>query len=388
MYTKLDKSRTQELVVYIILWVGTLAAPVVDHYLDTLQTHIDYDWGVVLNAVFGMLPFLVTFWLHDLFVAPCLMRSDRHKAYFFRLILLMSLFVLAQCILRPQNKHFDIDEARRVEDIGSYPIHEEEPLIHFSRPAPPTEEEQRQRPFDKHEPDQGPQNPVGLIHFAMAIMLCGLNLGVKFFFKSRRNELALMRAKHSALEKELEFLTYQISPHFFMNTLNNIHALIDINPEQAKNAVIELSKMLRYALYEGRATTVRLDQEIDCMSHFISLMRLRYTDKVDIRTNFPSQTDACLVPPMLCVTFLENAFKHGVSYRHQSFIHVSVHVSGEHIHFECVNSVAPRQTESKGGVGLANVQKRLQLIYQDKYTLTINQDSDIFCVQLTIPSSL
>jgi len=385
MKKKIDKSRQQELAVYILIWVGALVAPPLDHYLNTLQDHIDYDWGVVLNGLFGMLPFFCTFWLHDFLVAPYILQHDKRKQYAVRMAVLMGLFVLVQCLLRPQNKHFDIDEARRIEDIGHDPIHEEAPLIHFQRPAPPTAEEESQKPPRKPAPDKGPATPIGMVHFAMAVMLCGLNVGVKFFFKSRKDEIARMETERHQLKKELEFLTYQISPHFFMNTLNNIHVLIDIDPVKAKFAVIELSKMLRYALYEGNTTMVKLSQEVDCLRHYIELMKLRFTQKVDIATSLPSDTQNGEIPPMLLITFVENAFKHGISYRKQSFIHVVVSVDENLILFACVNSIAPRQTESKGGVGLENVKKRLELIYKDNYSLDIKSESATFDVKLSLP---
>lgn len=385
MKTKIDKSRLQELAVYIIIWVGALVAPPIDHYLNVLQDHIDFDWGVVLNALFGMLPFLVVFWLHDIFVAPYILHHSSRKRYAIRMAILMSLFVGVQCLLRPQNKHFDIDEARRVADIGNAPIHETAPLIQFKRPAPPTAEEDVKKPPRKPDRDKGPATPIGLVHVAMAVMLCGLNVGVKFFFKSKRDEIERMETERHQLKKELEFLTYQISPHFFMNTLNNIHVLIDIDPVKAKFAVIELSKMLRYALYEGNTTTVKLCQEVDCIRHYIELMKLRFTPKVDIATSLPSDTQNGVIPPMLLLTFIENAFKHGISYRKQSFIHIVVSVEDNQILFACVNSIAPRQTESKGGVGLENVKKRMELIYKDNYSLDIKSENSVFTVRLSLP---
>lgn len=388
MKRKLEKSRLQELAVYIITWVGVLLAPPIDHYLNTLQDNIDYDWGVVLNALLGMLPFLIVFWLHDIFVAPYILSHDKRKQYAVRMAILMGLFVLVQCWLRPQNKHFDIDEARRVADIGNEPIHEVEPIIHFNRPAPPTPEEEKQKPHHKPDPDHGPATPIGMVHFAMAVMLCGLNVGVKFFFKSRDDEISRMETEQHHIKKELEFLTYQINPHFFMNTLNNIHVLIDIDPVKAKFAVIELSKMLRYALYEGNTTMVKLSQEIDCVRHYLELMKLRFTSKVDIAASMPSETQDADIPPMLLITFIENAFKHGISYRKQSFIHIVISVEDSQILFGCTNSIAPRQTESKGGVGLENVKKRLELIYKNNYSLDIKSEASTFTVRLSLPISV
>jgi len=364
----IDKSRQQELAVYVIIWVGALVAPAFCHMLDVLQNDGVYDWGLVWKAMMGMVPFFVLFWLHDLLVAPCILRRDTRRQYVVRVVAVLSLFALSQHALRPHDTPFD-----------------DRPMP-MERPMKPLDADNK--PPLKPERHDAPPNPIGMVRFAMAMMLCGLNVGVKLFFKSRSDEMRMMETERHALEKELEFLTYQINPHFFMNTLNNIHVLIDIDPQKAKFAVIELSKMLRFALYEGSATTVGLRQELDCVGHYVELMKLRFTEKVDIAMSLPDDTQNAVIPPMLLMTFIENAFKHGISYRKQSFIYIATSVEGGQMHFACVNSVAPRHTPSNGGVGLENVKKRLKLIYKDKYNLDIQSDADTFSVRLTLPLSV
>ena len=112
----------------------------------------------------------------------------------------------------------------------------------------------------------------------------------------------------------MDYLKFQINPHFFMNTLNNIHALIDIDTEYAKNAVIELSKMMRYVLYESGREIISLNRDIQFVQNYIGLMRIRYTDAVDIRVEYPHDLSPQVsIPPLLLIVFVENAFKHGIS---------------------------------------------------------------------------
>ena len=113
------------------------------------------------------------------------------------------------------------------------------------------------------------------------------------------------------LNQQLEYLKYQINPHFFMNTLNNIHALVDIDPEKAKTTIVELSKMMRYLLYEGNNSLIPLHREVEFLRNYITLMKLRYTDKVKIDTDIPVSLPDRRLPPLLLITFVENAFKHG-----------------------------------------------------------------------------
>jgi LytS/YehU family sensor histidine kinase len=160
---------------------------------------------------------------------------------------------------------------------------------------------------------------------------------------------------------------------------------VDINPEQAKDTIVELSKMMRFVLYEGNKQSVPFSRELDFIRHYIQLMRLRYTDKVKITLNLPQEVPDRQVPPLLFITFIENAFKHGVSYQRESFIEVSATMEGNYLHFSCRNSKAEKPNEEKGGVGLVNVRKRLDLLFGLDYSLLIHDEADTYSVELTLP---
>ena len=226
-----------------------------------------------------------------------------------------------------------------------------------------------------------------IISIVIIVLMCGMNLGVKLYFKTRDDQKKLLRLEKENLEQQLEYLKYQINPHFFMNTLNNIHALVDIDAEKAKSTILELSKMMRFILYEGDKQGVPLTREFDFIRNYITLMELRYTDKVQIRVNLPQQAPDRLIPPLMLITFIENAFKHGISYQHPSFIDIMVDIQDDRLHFTCSNSKAEKPNQEKGGVGLTNVRKRLKLLYDNNYTLHIQDNSDTYQVQLTIPLS-
>ena len=135
------------------------------------------------------------------------------------------------------------------------------------------------------------------------------------FLKSLRDDEMLKDLERQRLESELQYLKYQLNPHFFMNTLNNIYALVDLNTEQAKKTIIELSKLMRYVLYEANKNQISLEHEIQFLENYIALMKLRYIDNLNIRTEFPVVVPCVQIPPLLFISLLENAFKHGVSYQ-------------------------------------------------------------------------
>ena len=188
-------------------------------------------------------------------------------------------------------------------------------------------------------------------------------------------------------KQRLESLRYQINPHFLMNTLNNIHALVDIDPEKAKESIEEFSKMMRILLYEGEPPTIPLAKELDFIEHFISLMRHRYPEEaVRIETLFPENRSGVAVPPLVMASFVENAFKHGVSYSEDSFIRVKVELQDGKVVFHCSNSSHPADGDERHGIGLENIKKRLALLYGNVYTLSIDEDGGRYDVLLAVPN--
>ncbi|MDO4496876.1 MAG: histidine kinase [Bacteroidales bacterium] len=234
--------------------------------------------------------------------------------------------------------------------------------------------------------------PPDMARLVIALLMLGVDLGVAAWFNGQNMRQRLLLLEKQNLKQELEHLRYQINPHFFMNTLNNIHVLIDVDKERAQRAIVELSGMMRYALYEGNGSLVTLDKEMAFLQQYISLMRLRYSDKVRITYSVPETLPAeARILPLLLPTFVENAFKHGVSYCEDSFIDVQLAVDSQSkkICFRCHNSrhaVGQESPDKQHGIGLDNVRKRLELQYGDNYSLNIDADDAAqYCIELILP---
>jgi LytS/YehU family sensor histidine kinase len=203
---------------------------------------------------------------------------------------------------------------------------------------------------------------------------------------------ALIEKRQKELEKEklnseLAFLKNQISPHFFFNTLNNIYSLININAEDSQKAVLKLSKMMRYLLYESDHGENQLSHEIEFMNNYIDLMRLRMSDKVKLDVSFPAKTENISIPPLMFISVIENAFKHGISYREKSFINISMEVSSDFITFRCANSLKKAGDEisdEHSGIGLENVSKRLNLLFPGRHELKIEKTESAFEVFIKV----
>ena len=220
-----------------------------------------------------------------------------------------------------------------------------------------------------------------------AVAMFAANNAIITFYRTMREEEDSERLQRQNLQAEMYYLKHQINPHFLMNTLNNIHALVDIDGEAAKQAVIQLSDMMRHVVYDTGGDLISLKEEVKFIDNYIELMRIRYTDDVDIRYNKPEEFKVRVsIPPLIVIVFVENAFKHGVSYSSSSYIHIDIKREGNSVIGRFENSICEKRGENNPGIGLENVQKRLDLIYGNNYELKIEESGSSYCVTLKIPT--
>ncbi len=220
-----------------------------------------------------------------------------------------------------------------------------------------------------------------------SLLFSGFAIGLGVMEKLKQNEKKQKELEKEKLHSELAFLKNQVSPHFFFNTLNNIYSLIGIDGPTAQDSVLKLSKLMRYLLYESEHGETLMSHEIEFMNNYIDLMKLRLNSKVELQIDFPAEFPDFTIPPLLFVPFIENAFKHGISYRDRSFIHLQMKIDQEQIIFSSENSIGKgghTQDLQHSGIGLENVKKRLGLLFPDKHELKIENKDTIFCVELSI----
>jgi hypothetical protein len=256
--------------------------------------------------------------------------------------------------------------------------------------------------IDKPKEDrniQGPPKPDALfgrppfreMHFfnyAMtSLFLVFFSLGMRVLERHSQTEKLQKELEKEKLNSELAFLKNQISPHFFFNTLNNIYSLISINADDSQKAVLKLSKLMRYLLYDSEHGNTMLSNEIDFMNNYIDLMKLRMSNKISLSVSFPEKYDDINIPPLIFIPFIENAFKHGISYREKSFIYINMTTTKESISFRCANSMVKAREDNESGhsgIGLENVTKRLNLLFPGKHDIKINKSDTEFEVLLQI----
>jgi len=264
---------------------------------------------------------------------------------------------------------------------GSFPR-----IYHFFfgslQPTPPgSHPPAHDRPHNFQQPLLQPGN------IAVFMLVFVFSTGIKVISEWLRSEQRNKEIANEKLKAELSFLKAQINPHFLFNTLNNIYALASVQSEQTAPAVMKLSSIMRYVLTEARNDMVPLEKEIQFTTHFIELQKMRLTDKSSIDFTVKGDPTGRQIAPLLLLPFVENAFKYGISTRERSPIMILLEIKKDSVYFSVSNYKhinTSLKVADNTGIGINNTRRRLDLLYEDKYTLDINDGVAEFTVNLNI----
>ena len=225
-----------------------------------------------------------------------------------------------------------------------------------------------------------------LINVMIYSLVAGLSVAIRMtngWYQVEANQRELERER---AEAELSNLKSQLNPHFLFNTLNNIYSLIAFSPEKAQEAVHDLSRLLRYVLYESNQPLVPIEKDLDFLRNYIELMRIRLPRHVDLQTDIEAATPGVMIAPLLFISLVENAFKHGVSNSQPSFIQITIRQAGDAVSCSIRNSYFPKSAGDKSGsgIGLSNLEKRLSLLYPECYHLAYGKEGENYVAHLVI----
>lgn len=350
---KAGKWKRTEMAVYGVAWLVVVGLYLLDVIQNRSRLHGPLiDLHTILRIVRTLIPFLALFVVTNYLLIPRFLLRDKVKSF-----LSLSLLCIL-CVWGFQTWDFYVT----MQD----------------RPPMP-------------RPDLRPLLPLPLLlDLIYCLLVVGVNVAVALVFRRFDDALERESLQKENAESQLAYLKAQINPHFYMNMLNNIHGLIEIAPERAQTMVIDLSNLMRFMLYDSSKPTVPLSDEIAFLTNYLRLMRQRYpADKVRIESCFPSPEEArgVSLPPLLFLVFVENAFKHGVSYQKASFVDVSIRLTQDAIEFHCFNSITPgsRSINEESGIGLRNIRERLRLLYDERARLTIDETENDYRVILCLP---
>ena len=213
-----------------------------------------------------------------------------------------------------------------------------------------------------------------LVLYVLFALAASLSVAIRMTEHTYISGIKLADARKMQAETELSNLKNQLNPHFLFNTLNNIYALIDIDKERSKEAVHDFSHLLRYVIYDTSPLRVPISGELAFIKEYVHIEQIRLSEWCQITLRMPPVDERLQIAPLLLLPFIENAFKHGISYSKSSFIHIDITLNGDQLSCHIHNSNHAKRHE--GGIGIENTSKRLNLLYPGKYTLTQGDDGE------------
>lgn len=359
-----------EILVISLFWLLLFASPLLRG-----RTGGGFDWNNVIKIWKEHAVLLALFLINRVVLLPFLFFRHKRALYIITATLLISLAAVGM---------YFYDKKPDTKNPGRSP----ENYISENRRDRNTEQnplpgQQRRGPGNSGQPEPVPAYINLLI---LSVLVFGFDTGLKTASKWVYAEQQRIILEKENVETQLAFLKHQISPHFFMNTLNNIHSLIDIDTSEAKKSVIKLSSLMRHLLYESANEFSPVKSEIDFIKSYVDLMKLRYPKEIKITLNTPKILPDKSIPPLIVISLLENAFKHGISYTHESFVEINISITNERMHFKITNGKNKEaQRSSEAGIGIENTRKRLELLFRENYTLDLTDRGNVFITDLIIP---
>lgn len=348
-----------EIIFISIFWVLLYLAPVVFHRINNPTINWEFIFGIWMDY----LPLFLIFCINRLVLIRFILFKSKPLLYILSVFALITITVIT-------TEQFSKPKDRLPNGYG---------LLRFSQPDQMVRTD-RQRP-----PMSAYPSYVNLV--LLSFLLIGFDTGTKLSVRWARAEGQKAELEKENVKNELAFLRNQISPHFLMNTLNNIHSLIDFDTKEAKASIGKLSVLMRHLLYESDDRQTALSKEIAFIDSYIKLMKLRFSDDVDIKFETPAHIPDISIPPLLFTNVLENAFKYGISYNDKSFVHIRLNCSETDLEFIVENSIHKKNIDTGSeGIGIKNTQKRLQLLYQENYNYTYSVTNKVFrtIIKITI----
>ena len=234
--------------------------------------------------------------------------------------------------------------------------------------------------LDLHRPEN-----IDIISLFIFMMIMGLSIATSTVERWQTAESKVVKAEAEKATAELSFLKAQINPHFLFNTLNNIYTQSVINSEHTSESIMKLSNIMRYVTDDVTQDFVLLKDEIDCVRDYIELQRLRLGADAEISFQVTGKPEGKKIAPLIFMTFIENAFKYGVTKKEKTIISINLNIGADKIDFSCQNKIyAHKSNLERLGIGIANTRQRLTHLYPQQHSLSIKNTGEMFTVNLCV----
>lgn len=363
-------------VIHLLGWVLFMTLPMT---IVSRGSGADFPLLILRSWQFWVffLVFATVFYANLLVLVPQLYLRQRYAVYAAIFVGLFALIYFTQPFERLIFRPFGQEQGRDV------------------RPAPPREMFREGRPPGLPPPRRdgaemrmrrpAPARAVDFVSLTLFIVVWMIGMATRISEQWRHSERRAILSEAEKAHAELSFFKAQINPHFLFNTLNNIYALAVSNSTHTAASILKLSQMMRYITEEATENYVPLEDELNCLDNYVELQKLRLNAKTTLDFRVKGMADEIRIAPLVLMTFVENAFKYGVSNHRDSLIRITVEILDDRLLFFCQNRIIEkRRDEERTGVGIANTRKRLDLLYPGRYELDIRNDGEQFAVNLKL----
>jgi signal transduction histidine kinase len=363
--------------VHVLLWGLFLILPLFIYRIRIPD--VSFFYREIINKSFLIILFYVNFY----YLLPRLFRNRKLFSYFLSLLLALAILCIQQLVLevyvlKTLARRFDrfyLTETRP--EIAKVFTRRTGYGIAVSDPLPPPHILKERVPQMIYIITAKDALGSGIV----ILLLSGfIKLAHSLFISEKQKKLL----ENERLNAELNFLKLQINPHFLFNTLNSIYSQAHFRSEQTEHSILKFSRIMRYVLYDSSAEKIPLTQDLEYISNYIDLQQLRLSKNISIQYDVTGPVNGLSIAPLLLITFIENAFKHGISYTAPSEIKIAIAVTGNALLLTVGNAITQSSRESAGGVGLINARRRLDVIYPGRHLLDVIDNDHLYIVNLKI----
>ncbi len=365
---------SKEPIIHIVFWLIV----VIFNFIVTDDVDFDKELSRTLPARIG---YIVLFYLNYLVLIPRLLFRKKNAMYIVISVAVISfMFVGLRTVdLRKRVEFYQ----ELLEKNDGNPV-----VIHPGAPKMSNKQIMRRiesgyaldqyNPFTRKLPN---------VQFYGLLLIFSLSMVLRFIVRWREQEQEQMELEKERMSSELDYLKQQINPHFLFNAINSIYSLtLPHEDTRASESILKLSAILRYMLYETNQKLVLLEREIEIIEDYIGLHRLRLTSKTQVNLVVNGNLSGYGIEPLLLIPFIENAFKYGIDSSEACTIDISIDCTDNYLKFGVVNKILVKNNAGKhSGIGIKNIERRLEILYPDSHNLDIKQVNDNFIVSLNLP---
>lgn len=350
----IKNTNSNKILFHFMIWIFFILTSLIQFYESPFRINNDFyvQWatGILL------------FYLNYFYLVPALLLQKKYWKYFLFIFIIIAVFMIIRI-------HYFIPEFRHMRTRMVPP----EAINLFKQRGRVMMAPARQPLFFKIGPS---------FFYILIITISAVIRTLTEFYNNQQNKLI---AETHRTNTELIYLRKQTNPHFLFNSLNSIYSLAHKKSDLVPDAIVTLSELMRYMLYETDNKTVALEKEINYIQNYIELQKLRLNNIEDIIINVHGNTKNKFIEPLLLISFVENAFKYGTDYKGATHVKIKIFISENDLDFWIENTIENYEKDpDNSGIGLINIQSRLDLLYPNAHELTINQDNHFYRVHLSL----